>query len=73
MQEHVLRGRAHRWARRGYDAIIGLGVATAALCVGLLLFGAGTVAVLAVAATCYLRTTRFPRRPNGKARRPWRR
>ena len=55
--------RADRWARHGCEAVIVLGVATAALCFVLLLIGAGVVAVLLVAAACYLRRANCPASP----------
>jgi hypothetical protein len=48
------------WTHPGYDVIIVLAAVTAALCFVLLLVGAGVVAVLLVAATCYLRPQPLP-------------
>ena len=53
--QHGLPNRADRWTRRGYDAIIVLGAATAVLCFVLLLICAAVVALLVVATSCHLR------------------
>jgi Protein of unknown function (DUF3040) len=54
-----------RWAREGYDAIIVLAAATAALCFAIALLGAGVVAAAVVVGLCRLRPRHFrPRRTN---------
>jgi len=71
----VMRGTrptlADRWACHAYEAVIVLGVATAALCFALLLVGAGLVAALLVVATCYLRRWSTPASPARRRSGGW--
>jgi hypothetical protein len=66
---------ADRWARHGYDAIIVLAAATAALCFALALACAGMLAVAVVVATRHLRPGYlrpwFSRRRAGLRRTDW--
>lgn len=66
---------ADRWARHGYDAIIVVAAATAALCFTLTLVCAGVLAVAVVVATWNLRPGYlrpwFGRRRAGLRRTDW--